>query len=213
MKNINTYINEKLKISKSKKTEYTLFPETIDELVEMIKNEIKQNGNECSLNHIDTSKITDMQYLFSYGETQDFNGDISQWDVSNVTDMYAMFANSKFTAENGDITDWNVSNVTNMGYMFYNTWFNGDLSGWDVSNVKNMESMFSKSKFNNNSICRWDVLNVKNMISIFRLTPFYQDLSTWTIHKDTERVYWFDKCPIERKSAFHPLFINSNNPN
>ena len=59
-----------------------------------------------------------------------------------------------------------------------------------------MDSMFLHSRFNNNSICRWNVLNVKNMIAIFRKTPFNQDLSTWTIHKDTERAYWFDRCPI-----------------
>ena len=211
MKTINKYIAEKLKISKN--PVHTLFPETKYEFVEMIKNELNQNGNECSLNHINTSKITDMRKLFAYTETKDFNGDISQWDVSNVTDMYGMFANSKFTGENSDITDWDVSNVTNMGFMFYNTRFNGDLSGWDVSNVKDMDSMFLQSRFNNNSICRWNVLNVKNMISMFKETPFNQDLSTWTIYKDTSRVYCFNNCPIERKSVFHPLLINSNHPN
>ena len=41
MKTINTFISEKLKISKNK-PEYTLFPTTFLELDEMINNEIKK---------------------------------------------------------------------------------------------------------------------------------------------------------------------------
>ena len=134
MKTFKQHIYEKLKVNventtKRNTTKHTLFPETKDELKQMIKKEISKHGNECSLNHIDVSKITDMSTLFMKSS---FDGDISQWDVSNVTDMNSIFYNSKF---NGDISNWDVSNVTTMREMFKESKFNGDISDWNVSTV------------------------------------------------------------------------------
>ena len=84
------------------------------ELKDLIDYFIEQFGNECNLNWI---------------------------DVSNVTDMSFMFYASKFT---GDISQWNVSNVINMASMFYKSVFNGDISNWDVSNVTDKCKMFFK---------------------------------------------------------------------
>ena len=85
MKEIKTYIIEKLKVSKAV---YTLFPKTKNELKNMIEDEISKHGNKCSLNHIDVSKIIDMTKLF-YGS--EFNGDISNWNVSDETTKYMTF--------------------------------------------------------------------------------------------------------------------------
>ena len=130
MKTLQHYITEKILINKNSKIAYNYYPKTKDELEDIIKQRIKSDGNECDLNDIDTSNITDMSWLFDDNE---FNGDISKWDVSNVTDMGGMFYNSKF---NGDISKWNVSNVTNMEDMFGYSKFNSDISNWDVSHVK-----------------------------------------------------------------------------
>ena len=121
MKSFKQHILEKLKVSKPV---YTLFPKTKDELLEMIKNEISENGNECSLNHIDVSKITDMSKLFSFSN---FDGDISGWNTSNVTNMNRMFLASEF---NGDISNWNVSSVTDMRYIFRDSLLENNPPKW-----------------------------------------------------------------------------------
>ena len=134
MKSLSRYIQEKLIIKKNKiSNDYKYFPETKEELQDIIKQRIEQEGNEVDLNDIDVSNITDMSRLF---EHLSFNGDISQWDVSNVKDMSFMFY--ECTNFNSDISNWDVSNVKNMSYMFYGCEsFNQDISSWDVSKVKN----------------------------------------------------------------------------
>jgi len=109
---------EKLKInSKSKIHNYTYSPKNKKELKELIKQLIKERGNNANLNDIDTSEITDMGALFMNIK---FNGNISKWDVSNVEWMVYMFNNSSF---NGDISCWKINNnITSvaMSHMFDN---------------------------------------------------------------------------------------------
>ena len=115
MKSLKSYIQEKLIIKKNKSISYKYFPKTNEELRDIIKQRIKDEGNEVDLNDIDTSNITDMHNLF---EDLDFNGDISKWDVSNVTDMSLMFWDCN--SFNQDISKWNVSKVNAHSNMFYN---------------------------------------------------------------------------------------------
>ena len=109
-------------------------PATKAALVAEIKRATRVHGNTVNLNYIDTSAITDMQWLFSNDRTdgyklEAFNGDISKWDVSKVTDMSHMFLDA--TAFNQDISEWKVSKVTNMYTMFSGaTAFNKNLNAW-----------------------------------------------------------------------------------
>ena len=173
MKSINFYINEALKLGKSR---YSCHPKTKEELQKIINKRIKEEGNECNLNDIDVSYITDMSYLF---EGINFNGDISDWDVSNVTNMYGMF------------------------YGCYS--FNQDISKWDVSNVTSMECMFKTCEEFNQDISKWDVSKVNNMHSMFYgCAAFNQDISKWDVSKVNAHSSMFYNCPIEEK--YKPKF-------
>ena len=137
MKSLVHYIQEKLIIKKS--NNYKYFPETKKELKDIIKQRIKQDGNEVDLNDIDVSKITDMSSLF---EETYFNGNISEWDVSKVTNIGGMFYKCK--SFNQDISNWDVSKVTNMRAIFYLCkLFDQDISGWNVSKVTDIGYIFN----------------------------------------------------------------------
>ena len=86
-------------------------PKTKEQLKQLINYAFKHDIYD--LNFIDTSKITDMSWLF---ENVKHNFDISSWDVSNVTNMTGMFYCCYDF--NCDLSNWDVSNVTDMGYAF-----------------------------------------------------------------------------------------------
>ena len=92
MKEITKFIKEGLKItSKTKVDKYNYYPKTKKELQDLLKQLVKERGNEADFNDIDTSKITDMSDLFY--SIREFNGDISNWDVSNVKNNQKIFYN------------------------------------------------------------------------------------------------------------------------
>ena len=131
-------------LSSTKTGKVALFiPETKDELMQMIRDEIMKNGLKCDLNHIQTHKITDMSSLFYLSH---FNGDISKWDVSNVVDMNYMFYGSRF---NSDISKWDVSNVVDMHNMFKYSHFNQDISNWKINSKCNINHIFNSSCIKN----------------------------------------------------------------
>ena len=151
--------------------------ETRAELQRAIRENMDEYGNNCDLNYLDVSGVTDFRSVF---QNLPFTGDISHWDVSNAKSMMRMFQGSAF---DGDISQWRVGNVKNMQQMFADSRFNGNLSLWDTASVINMELMFESSHFNND-ISSWNVQNVITFTQMFSNGSFLGDLSSWRPRKD-----------------------------
>ena len=89
------------------------------------------------LPQLDTSKVTNMNYMFSHCTNLTT---IPQIDTSNVTNMSQMFYNCTNLTT---IPQLDTSNVTNMNYMFYSCYNLTTIPQIDTSNVTNMGYMFS----------------------------------------------------------------------
>jgi len=144
MKQINTYITEKLHLTKDFEPKYKYHPSGRLALRMIVIQLIEERGKDADLNDIDTSKVERMFSLFS--NLDPHNIDISEWDVSNVKDMRAMFYGCKNF--NCDISKWDVSKVQDMSVMFYGCEkFNCDLENWEVNAPRNMQyGTFDKCK-------------------------------------------------------------------
>ena len=123
---LSTHITERLKIT-SKSKSAILTPTSKEQLQSIIEDELERQGPDANLNHIGTSEITDMSYLFVNNNTIR-NIKIDEWDVGNVTNMKGVFFGCrKF---NCDLSRWNVSNVKFTSDMFNGCRnFKSDLSG------------------------------------------------------------------------------------
>lgn len=160
-------------------------PLTTQDLRHLIVERIARDGQECDLNDIDISAVSNFSQLF---KGLPFRGDISRWNVSHVTNMHEMFYQSVFT---GDISRWNVSRVRDMSGMFERSQFNSDISAWDVSSVKSMASMFNSSIFTGD-LSAWNVSNVENFSRMFFNAAYASDLEVWRPNnaKTMETMFW-----------------------
>ncbi len=140
-----------------------LIPQSKEELIEIIKTKIIKYGNNCNLNDIDVSQITDMSFLFSPKyELNNFYGDISNWDTSKVMTMERMFYRSSF---NGDISKWVILDKVNMNEIFYESNFNESISNWYISKIYDNKNMILWSDLNNN-IRKLFIINKNNKFSL-----------------------------------------------
>ena len=171
----------------------------IKELKSIIGSFIANFGNECDLNWIDVSNITDFSYLF-WGST--FNGDISKWDVSNATNMYGMFSCSK--GFQGDISNWDVSNVKDMTRMFaYNTSFNQDIGKWDVHNVTSFQEMFYSNTVFNKDISNWNVNKIINAEKMFARSNYNKEsIYNWNVSVASNLKDMFKDCMLKPKFKY-----------
>ena len=119
-----------------------------------------------NLNNLDTSKVTNMSYMFFYSAAKTL--DLSSFDTSNVTTMSDMFENSAATEIKG-LAKFDTSKVTSMSFMFtYSAATSLDLSSFDTSNVTYMAGMFSNSAATEiKGLDKFETSNVTTMSQMF----------------------------------------------
>ena len=169
--------------------------------------------NNCTtmdLSKLDTSKVTNMRYMFA-GCSSLTSLDLSSFDTSKVTDMYNMFGNcSSLTSL--DVSQFDTSKVTNMRYMFGNcsSLTSLDVSGFDTSKVTNMRWMFyGCSSLPSLDLSSFDTSKVTNMIGMFEycqsLTAL--DVSSFDTSKVTDMDNMFRGCSSLNKITFGDKFV------
>ncbi|MCS5593582.1 MAG: BspA family leucine-rich repeat surface protein, partial [Porticoccaceae bacterium] len=141
----------------------------VTDMSSMFRNSLAFNNGGVALDWSDTSKVTDMSYMFYTGGTDVFNQDISAWNTGAVTNMSYMFY--KVNDFNQDISDWNTGAVTNMKGMFYDAeaFNNGSVAlDWsDTSKVTDMSYMFWYADVFNQDVSGWNTGAVTDMSYMF----------------------------------------------
>lgn len=157
-----------------KKTTITHHPESKEELINCINEELKTGNTD--LNCIDTSQIENMNWLFGDVKEEYWalfkNIDISNWDVSNVKSFECtfllkstgpkMFKKNEF---NCDLSKWDVSSCENFGAMFLDCInFTGEgLENWTINkNCIRFSQMFNGCK---NLKCNLECWNIPKRIN------------------------------------------------
>ena len=153
-----------------------------------------KNILELDLSNFDTSKVTNMQYMFR-GMSSLTTLNLSNFNTSRVTNMGGMFVDMRnLTSLN--LSNFNTSNVTNMSSMFSDmrnlTTLN--LSNFNTSKVTNMNSMFSHvSKLTSLNLTNFDTSQVTDMSFMFydmsKLTTL--DLSNFDTSNVTNMSWMF----------------------
>ena len=153
-----------------------------------------KNILDLDLSSFDTSKVTDMSYMF-YGMSNLTSLNLSNFDTSNVTKMYAMFSNmSNLTTL--DLSNFNTSNITNMYKMFsgMSSLTALNLSSFNTSQVTYMSSMFwGTSNLTTLDLSNFDTSKVTDMQYMFsgmdNLTSL--NLSNFDTSNVTKMYYMF----------------------
>ena len=200
MKQLTQYINEKLHVGKvnTKKPNPKYFPETREELDNLLHKLFEERGYDADLNDIDVSKIDDMSNLFDNDKFDNKlkNFSVKWWDVSNVFDMEKMFAGCKFF--DCDLSEWDVSNVNNFARTFYYCKnFKGfGLDKWNVTKGEYFTSMFNHCDKFDCDLSSWNLKNAKTTASMFADCHIFigKGLENWDISNNTSIFKMFINC-------------------
>lgn len=160
------------------------------------------------LEYLNTSQVTNMQYMFSNCESIE-TLDLSTFNTENVTNMSNMFNHCK-SLKSLNLSSFNTSKVNYMGSMFSNceslTALN--LSSFNTENISDYEYMFfcckSLTALDLSSFNSKEILNTSLMFtSCIALKTI--DLSSFDTSKTTDMSSMFSGC-----SALETIYASSS---
>ena len=182
MKNIDSYISEKLKINKDiiENTKKIQVKSKI-ELLDIIHKRLAES-KDLDLTDIDISGLDDGDLIYLFENEKARSIDMIGWDLSKQTDIHGMFWMND-SIEEVYCDDWDTSNVKSM-YGVFKGCYNLkklDVSNWDVSDVIEFTYMFENcislpSDFN---VDKWKPKRGVNVINMFANDKQLKQPSWW----------------------------------
>ena len=155
------------------------------------------NCISMDLGKLDTSKVSNMSYMFCYCSALTIL-DVSSFDTSKVTDMSHMFADC-FALTTLDLSSFDTSSVIDMCFMFANclALTTLDLSSFDTLGVTDMRYMLADcSALTTVDVSGFDTSKVANISGMFYScsTLTTVDVSSFDTSKVTDMSYMFYQC-------------------
>ena len=149
MKQISSYINEKLIINKDTDSSLKTINSYVDLYTLIHKTAKESHDGILSLPNVDASNLKDISFLCPAANIYHFGIkkiDFSYWDVQGVLNMEKLFYH--LNVEEIDVTGWNVEDVTNVNNMFSMCKNLKQIIGIDSWNLKNISDEDRKEMFN-----------------------------------------------------------------
>ena len=173
-----------------------------------------QNVEYIDLSNYNTSKTTNMSYMFNdtghYANNMKIVGldDFDTSKVTNMTRMFFQFATNAQTVNIGDLSSWDTSKVTDMSWVFAtfgssaSTINIGYVANWDTSAAETMRYMFQQAGYNATTctigdLSDWDTSKVTDMSDMFSSTCYNAtsfnigNIGNWDTSKVTDMSYMF----------------------
>ena len=138
-------------------------------------------------NNFNTSKVTNMSYMFLPAESGDWDSVVVL--TTNNNDVKPTLLNKIYNSD--------VELMSTVGLRYYSSLENLDLSSFNTSNVISMDSMFFNcSSLTSLDLSSFNTLNVTNMSSMFQSCSnlINLDLSSFNTSNVTDMYAMFDNC-------------------
>lgn len=186
------------------------------------------NCASFDVSKLDTSKTTDMAYMFdSAGDSIEVTKfritGLENFDTSNVTVMHTMFNNVGRYATDwsiGDLSGFNTANVTRMDRMFRQagrdaaTFNIGNLDNWNIGKVRNIDAMFQQAGMNNatswniGKLTNWNTANITSFSNMFSgaakkaITFDIGNIGGWNVSNVTDMSHLFSETATAATTVY-----------